>query len=275
MAYIGKIPGGTAISNRTLDSMTGDGSDTTLTLSQTPDSVMDVAVYYNGVMQRPGTDYTLSGNTVTFTTAPPNSVSVIALTGGSEDVGTPMADSVTTDKLVDGVVTDAKISGTVSSSKLTGALPALNGSALTNMPSGFTKNASDPTVSTNPSGGVGTVWINTTSGEGFICTDATAGENVWTNIGAGTGDVVPWTFGGTIAGYTSGGSNMAAYLNTIDKHSFTADENATDVGDLTSAIQNGSGQSSSTHGYHSGGYNSTTAGHTTCLLYTSPSPRDS
>ena len=121
MAYIGKIPGGTAISNRTLDSMTGDGSDTMLTLSQTPDSVMDVAVYYNGVMQRPGTDYTLSGNTVTFTTAPPNSVSVIALTGGSEDVGTPMVDSVTTDKLVDGVVTDAKISGTVSSSKLTAA----------------------------------------------------------------------------------------------------------------------------------------------------------
>ena len=72
MAYIGKIPGGTAISNRTLDSMTGDGSTNTLTLSETPNSVMDVAIYCNGVMQRPGTEYTLAGNTITFTSTPAN-----------------------------------------------------------------------------------------------------------------------------------------------------------------------------------------------------------
>ena len=52
-----------------------------------------------------------------------------------------------------------------------------------------TESASDPTVSTNPSGGVGTLWLNTTSGEMFCCTDATAGANVWINIGDGTGQI--------------------------------------------------------------------------------------
>ena len=73
--------------------------------------------------------------------------------------------------------------------KLTGALPAVDGSALTNMPSGVTKNASDPAIDTNPSGGVGTIWANTTSGEMYVLTDATAGANVWTNVGDGAGTI--------------------------------------------------------------------------------------
>ena len=40
-------------------------------------------------------------------------------------------------------------------------LPAVSGAALTGV-EGATKNASDPTLSTNPSGGVGTEWQNTT-----------------------------------------------------------------------------------------------------------------
>ena len=73
-----------------------------------------------------------------------------------------------------------------------GNLPAVDGSQLTNVDPGFTQSTSDPTVSTNPSGGVGSVWFNKTSGEAYICTDATAGANVWTNVGAGSGDVKPF-----------------------------------------------------------------------------------
>jgi hypothetical protein len=40
----------------------------------------------------------------------------------------------------------------------------------------------DPTIATNPSA-VGHLWINSTSGDAYICTDATAGANVWTSIG--------------------------------------------------------------------------------------------
>ena len=253
------------IINRTLNTMTGDNSDTTLTLSMTPASVNNVDVYLDGVRQRPTTDYTVSGTTLTFTTAPPTGVVVIAITGSAEPIG------VTTDSFSGSdfeTITDAKIASGIASSKLTGTLPALNGSNLTslpaanvsgdlpaisganltnlpaanvtgtlaavngsnltNLPAGnltgtvadaristltsskltgalpaisganltgvsltdaYTKSANDPVLTTNPSGGVGTVWVNQSSGEVYVCTDATSNENVWTNVGAGTGDV--------------------------------------------------------------------------------------
>ena len=40
-----------------------------------------------------------------------------------------------------------------------------------------TKSASDPATNTNPSSGVGAEWINTTTGQIFICTNATTDEN--------------------------------------------------------------------------------------------------
>ncbi|SVB94851.1 uncharacterized protein METZ01_LOCUS247705, partial [marine metagenome] len=43
-------------------------------------------------------------------------------------------------------------------------IPACSAAALTGV-STVTKSASDPVIATNPSGGVGTVWQNTTSGE--------------------------------------------------------------------------------------------------------------
>ena len=133
-------------------------------------------------------------------------------------------------------------------SKLTGNLPALNGAALSNIAAGVYFNASDPTISSNKS--LGFLWANSTSGEMFMCTDATAGANVWTNVGSGSGNIpIPHR---TIAGYASGG-NSGSNLNTIDKFTFASDANATDHGDLTVARFQGTGQSSSTHGYHSGG----------------------
>jgi hypothetical protein len=58
-------------------------------------------------------------------------------------------------------------------------------------------------------------------------------------------------------GYSSGGSAPTAspqYRNNIDKFSFAADGNATDVGDLTQERSGPGGQSSSTDGYTSGGF---------------------
>jgi len=133
-----------------------------------------------------------------------------------------------------------------------GRLPAVSGALLTNV-SSSTKSASDPTISTNPSGGVGTEWHNTTSGEAFICTDATAGANVWINVGEGTGDVLPYLYQGTQFGYSHGGETSAGgNHNVIQKYSFTADAAATDVGDLTAAGAYDAGCHSTTHGYRMG-----------------------
>jgi len=133
-----------------------------------------------------------------------------------------------------------------------GNLPAVDGSQLTNPNTGVTESASDPTISTNPSGGAGSEWHNTTSGEVYICTDATAGENVWTNVGAGTGDVAPVSHAaGGSYGYMSGG---APTKNFITRYSFTTDGNDADVGDLSVArYGNPAGSSDTTHGYTAGG----------------------
>src|SRR6056300_1704559 len=50
---------------------TGDGSTTAFTVTSGAD-VENVLVFLNGVYQRPTTDYTVSGTTLTFTTAPVN-----------------------------------------------------------------------------------------------------------------------------------------------------------------------------------------------------------
>ena len=114
-------------------------------------------------------------------------------------------------------------------------IPAIDGSLLTGIPSSFTKSASDPTISTNPSGGVGTIWANTTSGEVYCCTDATAGANIWTNVGAGSGDIQAQFYGER--GVWGGGESNAspATINTIDYVTIGTAGNATDFGDLTEA----------------------------------------
>jgi len=135
-------------------------------------------------------------------------------------------------------------------------IPACSGAAITGL-SSVTKNASDPTPSTNPSGGVGSVWQNTTSGNMFICTDATAGSNVWINIGAGSGNVQPWFFGGTQYGYIYGGNSGPAtsYVLPIEKWSMTSDANSTNAGDMgIGCTYNHSCQRSSTYGYITGGH---------------------
>ena len=136
-------------------------------------------------------------------------------------------------------VTKAKTDNITSlnAAQLTGVLPAMSGAALTGIDS-VTKNASDPAIDTNPSGGVGTLWANTTSGEMFACTDATAGENVWTNVGGGSGYVHKTTgFAGEIAGYTTAGITAATpFSNVIQRFTFASAGNQTDHGDMVVGV---------------------------------------
>ena len=68
--------GGTAPS---LDTMTGDGSDTTLTLSTSPVNENATFVTIDGVLQHKDT-YSISGNTLTFSEAPPSGSKVESIT---------------------------------------------------------------------------------------------------------------------------------------------------------------------------------------------------
>ena len=74
-----QIEGGIIGTAPVIATMTGDGSDTTLALGTTPNSENSTFVTIDGVMQHKST-YSVSGSTLTFSTAPPNGTAVEAIT---------------------------------------------------------------------------------------------------------------------------------------------------------------------------------------------------
>ena len=87
-----------------------DGSRTQFTLSNAPTNVQQVILSLNGVVQKPGTAFTLSGSTVTLASAPASGTDYFAVVMGSTvNIGTPSNNTVTTAILQDDSVTTAKI----------------------------------------------------------------------------------------------------------------------------------------------------------------------
>ncbi len=106
MSYIGRQNLGGAY--RQLDDISSgfDGSDTTHTMqvnsqNVTVGDVNQIILSLGGVIQKPGTDFTVSGSTLTFTTAPASGLSFFAILLGSDNGGTvtPTDGSVTSSKL--------------------------------------------------------------------------------------------------------------------------------------------------------------------------------
>ena len=83
----------------TIDTFTGNGSATAYTLSLTPPNENYVQVYWDGVYQH-HSEYSVSGTTLTFTSAAPNGTAIEVHTPSVNGIGTPS----------DGTVTPAKLS---------------------------------------------------------------------------------------------------------------------------------------------------------------------
>ena len=110
MPFLGTTPG-TKEADFSINTMTGDNSDTTLSLSKTPANENFVQVYYDGVYQHKDT-FSVAGNTVTFSTAPATGVKVEAIVMSevvASSVATINDDAVTTAKILNANVTTAKI----------------------------------------------------------------------------------------------------------------------------------------------------------------------
>ena len=85
------------------DAYTGTGTQTQfLNMSFAPAATSSIAVFVNGLYKIPTTDYTVSGKTLTFTSAPAAAAAITVLHLG---VG-----AQTTTVVADGSVTQAKLS---------------------------------------------------------------------------------------------------------------------------------------------------------------------
>jgi hypothetical protein len=258
MAYLGRGVRTIKAANITADTMTSNGSLNTMQVSHSKiiSSSNDVSVFFDGVAQTPGIDYTASASTITFNTIPESGVKILAITNGDTYANEVADGSVTTTSLKTGAITEEKILS-VSSSKLTGSLPALDGSALTGIENDDAiRNSSDPAIDTNPSGGVGTLWVNTTSGELFTCTDATTGANVWTNAGPGTGDVSPYVHGASTTVFKAGGHNAGGVRPSIEAIDVSSGNGSTFIANLAVGGSSMARASNDGHssGYTAGGY---------------------
>ena len=115
MAYIGAepVPG----QNREVDDISSsfNGSTTAFTLqvssvNVSPESANNIIVSIGGVIQNPGTDYTVAGSTITFTTNPASGLSFFGLVlGQSIDTEGTADNSITSAMIIDQAVTLAKL----------------------------------------------------------------------------------------------------------------------------------------------------------------------
>ena len=105
MAYIGAepLPG----QNREVDDISSsfNGNTTAFTLqvnglNVSPETANNILVNIGGVIQNPGTDYTIAASTITFTTAPASGLSFFAIILGA---------GINTATVADGTITTAKL----------------------------------------------------------------------------------------------------------------------------------------------------------------------
>ena len=115
MAYIGPAPN--PGQNREVDDISSgfNGGTASFTLqvngqNVSPGSANAIIVSLGGVIQNPGTDYTVAASTITFTTNPASGLSFFGLVLGQQiDTEGTADNSITTAKIVDEAVTLAKL----------------------------------------------------------------------------------------------------------------------------------------------------------------------
>ena len=114
MSYIGQGLPADVFSGFTTDAFTGTGSATTFTLSKAPFSEDGLIVVINNVIQRPTTNFTVSGTTLTIVGTAVADGDVIYAIHTSGAVPSTLASKVDVNGLSDGVVLDADGDTTIS-----------------------------------------------------------------------------------------------------------------------------------------------------------------
>ena len=114
MSYIGQGLPADTFQGFTTDSFTGDGSATTFTLSKEPFSENTLIVVINNVIQKPTTNFTVSGTTLTIVGTAVASGDVIYATHLSGVIPSTLASKLDTNGVSDALILDADADTTIS-----------------------------------------------------------------------------------------------------------------------------------------------------------------
>lgn len=120
-------------------------------------------------------------------------------------------------------------------------------------------NAGAPTAADDTGLGYaqGTLWIDTTNGDMYVCTAHTAEDASWANM---EGDDInpPFTIQGSTYGYSAGGfkdPGSPNYPGQVDRYPLAAPTSTTDISEMATALRDTQSGSirSDTYGYLAGG----------------------
>lgn len=248
MSYIGNTSTTQAFTPA-VDFFNGNGSTTAFTLSRPVASVAQVQAVISNVPQKPGDAFTVSGNTITFTSAPPSGTQNIYVyyTSPITQVIAPGQNTVGTTQIQDNAITTAKIApGAVIPADLSTGGPNWDssGNLLIGMSSYGVTNAGaslSPTGSSSfyVAGGTA-VTIGRGTSDGTAVQFNRSGTNVGTIAVATTGLTMTGTNGITFTGTQT----ASADANTLDDY---------EEGSWTPIIGGSSGQSGQSYGAASWG----------------------
>ena len=208
--YLGKeLTSGAVREKLTYQSGTGNNSTTPLTRSSAPYDASAIMVMLNGVTQRPVTDYTVSGTTLTFTTPVATGVNILVYHLGSQSaIGTINNSSVTDAKIV-----------SMNAAKLTGQLPGSMAADTTKIDQSIATLGLHIGVADNKASyNLPSAFIDTFEDDSGILTETTAdrdatGEYVSTSYTSTTEtSIAASDWSGGISGYTltTGGADQTA-----------------------------------------------------------------
>jgi hypothetical protein len=225
MSYIGNTSTTQAFTPA-VDFFNGNGSTTAFTLSRPVASVAQVQAVISNVPQKPGDAFTVNGNTITFTSAPPSGTQNIYVyyTSPITQVIAPGQGTVGTAQIQDNAITTAKIAaGAVIPADLSTGAPAWDASG----------NMALNGVTPSAWGGVSSGRVFQTGGAAFFGRTDTPDAYVATNLYRDSSNT--WRYQTTAgAGYAQFSGN-SAYLYAAD--SGTAGNSAS----LTQTLQVGKG----------------------------------
>jgi len=216
MSYIGQTLPADTFQGFTTDSFTGDGSATTFTLSKTPFNESALLVVINNVVQKPTTNFTVSGTTLTIVGTAVASGDVIYAThiGGALPIG--QAASLDLNGASDQLILDADADTTISADTDDQIDIKVGGSDIA------TLTTSSLTLKNSATADNSTFTLNLQTAESDIAADDVIGKIAFAAPSEGTG---------TDANLT------AAAIQARSEGDFSSSSNATELQFMTGASE--------------------------------------